>query len=132
MTVPVGVPASVAVPLPLLVKVTPDGSVPVDVSAAMGNPVVMTVKLNDWPTAAFAVAALVNTGTWLAGFTVKLCWTCAAGLKVALPAWLASSVQVPAAKNDTTPEPSMLHAPSEEGSTVMTGVSPDVAAAVGA
>ena len=65
------------------------------------------------------------------GLTVKLCWTCGAGLKVSFPAWLASRVQVPGATKVTTPESSMLHAPSEDGSFVITGVSPDVAVAVG-
>ena len=41
-----GVPAMVAVPLPLAVKVTPAGSVPVSVRVAAGEPVVVTVKLN--------------------------------------------------------------------------------------
>ena len=45
-----GVPASVAVPLPLLVNVTPEGSVPVSTSAAVGKPVVVTVKAAGEPT----------------------------------------------------------------------------------
>jgi hypothetical protein len=40
----VAVPASVAVPLPLSVKVTPAGSAPVSVRAGVGEPVVVTVN----------------------------------------------------------------------------------------
>ena len=40
-----GVPASVAVPLPLLVNVTPVGSVPVRVNVAAGKPVVVMVNV---------------------------------------------------------------------------------------
>jgi hypothetical protein len=40
----VRVPVMVAVPFPLSVKVTPEGRVPVSVSAGVGEPVVVTVK----------------------------------------------------------------------------------------
>ena len=45
-----GVPASVAVPSPLSTNVTPAGSAPVSVSAAVGNPVVVTVNVPAVPT----------------------------------------------------------------------------------
>ena len=63
-----GVPEKVAVPLPLAVKVTPVGSVPVRASVGAGYPVVVTVKLKAVPTVALALAALVMAGAWL---TVK-------------------------------------------------------------
>ena len=40
-----GVPARVAVPLPLSTKVTPAGRRPVSLRAAVGKPVVVTVKV---------------------------------------------------------------------------------------
>ena len=45
-----GVPARVAVPSPLSMKVTPVGSAPVSVRAAVGNPVVVTVNEPAGPT----------------------------------------------------------------------------------
>ncbi len=47
--VAVGVPAMVAVPLPLSTKVTPVGRVPVHPSAGAGYPVVVTAKLKAVP-----------------------------------------------------------------------------------
>jgi hypothetical protein len=54
-----GVPASVAVPLALAVKVRPEGSVPVCDSVGVGEPVVVTVKLKALPPVATAELALV-------------------------------------------------------------------------
>lgn len=48
----VGVPASVAVPLPLSVKVTPVGRVPDSRRDGLGKPLVLTTKANDFPGAA--------------------------------------------------------------------------------
>ena len=53
-----------AVPSPLSVKVTPAGSAPVSVRAAVGNPVVVTVNVPAWPTVKVALAALVIAGAW--------------------------------------------------------------------
>ncbi len=50
-----GVPASVAVPLRLSVKVTPLGSAPLSVSAAVGLPAVVTVKVPALPTVKVAL-----------------------------------------------------------------------------
>jgi hypothetical protein len=72
-----GVPASVAVPLPLLVKVKPEGNVPVWDSVGVGEPVVVTVKLNAWPPVATAEAALVIASPLL---TVKVKLWVALGL----------------------------------------------------
>lgn len=58
----VGVPLIVAVPLPLSTKVTPEGSAPDTVSAGLGLPVVVTVKVLSAPTANVALVALVITG----------------------------------------------------------------------
>lgn len=44
-----GVPLMVAVPLPLAMKVTPPGRVPLSVRAAAGKPVVAIVTLLTWP-----------------------------------------------------------------------------------
>ena len=59
---PAVVPAMVAVPLALLVNVTPDGSAPLNDSAGVGDPVVVTVKVPGAPAVKLVVAALVNTG----------------------------------------------------------------------
>src|SRR5262249_62070033 len=59
---PVGVPPSVAVPFPLFVKVTPLGRVPDSLSAGVGDPVVVTVKLPAVPTANVVLFALVILG----------------------------------------------------------------------
>ena len=63
---PVGVPATVAVPSPLSVKVKPAGNVPVSVMAAVGEPVVVTVKVPAEPIVNCAWFALVIAGG---------CWT---------------------------------------------------------
>ena len=58
-----GVPLSVAVPLPLLVKVTPVGNAPVLVIvAADGNPLVVTVNVLALPTVNVVEVALVMAG----------------------------------------------------------------------
>ncbi len=57
-----GVPARVAVPSPLSVKVTPLGSAPFSVSAEVGNPVDVTVKLPAWPSVKVAASAEVMAG----------------------------------------------------------------------
>src|SRR5262245_26531950 len=61
----VGVPPSVAVPLPLSTNVTPAGSAPDLLTAAVGNPVVVTVNDPDEPTANVVAFALVTAGAWL-------------------------------------------------------------------
>ena len=72
-----GVPAIVAVPSPLSVNVTPDGSVSGAGKMHVGYPVVVTVKVPAWPTAKLAAAALV---IWHASSTVRVNDTWAAGL----------------------------------------------------
>jgi hypothetical protein len=57
-----GVPLSVAVPFPLLTKVTPLGNVPVSASVGVGDPVVVTVKLPAAPTVNVVLLALVIAG----------------------------------------------------------------------
>src|SRR5712691_1061531 len=64
---PPGVPASVAVPLPLSVKVTPPGKVPVLLRLGVGVPVANTVKEPGAPTLNVAVLALVIAGAVPAG-----------------------------------------------------------------
>jgi hypothetical protein len=54
----------VAVPLPLSVKLTPVGSVPVSPSEGAGDPVVVTVKVPAVPTVKAVDAALAKTGPW--------------------------------------------------------------------
>lgn len=54
-----GVPDRVAVPLVLAVNVMPEGSVPACVRVGVGEPVVVTVKLNAFPEVAVAELALV-------------------------------------------------------------------------
>ena len=63
--------------------------------------------------------------------TVKLCWTWGAAFHVALPAWLASRVQVPGPWKLTTPPPLIEQTPALEASTVMATGRPEVAVAVG-
>ena len=58
-------PASVAVPLPLSVRVTPGGKAPVSVMVAAGKPVVVTVNEPAWPTPKLVLSALVIAGAWL-------------------------------------------------------------------
>ena len=67
-----GVPASVAVPLPLLVKVTPVGSVPVRDTIAAGEAGVVMVNVPARPGLNAALFALVIAGAWLT-VRVKLC-----------------------------------------------------------
>ncbi len=73
-----GVPAIVAVPLPLSVKPTPTGRAPaLVIVVATGYPaVVVTVNEPAVPVVKAAVLALVITGELLAGTTVKVnaCW----------------------------------------------------------
>ena len=72
-----GVPASVAVPSPLSVNVTPGGSAPVSDNVELGTPVVVTVKVPAWPTVKVAPAGLVILGAWL---TVRVKAWVASGL----------------------------------------------------
>ena len=68
-----GVPASVAVPSPLSVKVTPAGSDPDSVIAAVGLPVVVTVNDPAVPTVNVAELPLVIFGAcWMV--MVSVCW----------------------------------------------------------
>ncbi len=62
-------PARVAVPLPLSVKVMPEGRAPVSVRAGVGSPVVATVSLKAVPTIEVAALAVVMTG---ATFSVRV------------------------------------------------------------
>ena len=57
-----GVPDRVAVPSPLLTKVTPLGSVPDSVSVAFGFPVLVTVNVPALPSANVVLAAEVMDG----------------------------------------------------------------------
>jgi hypothetical protein len=67
-----GVPARVAVPSPLSVSVTPDGSVPDSVMTAVGLPVVVTVDVPGVPSVKVAEAALVIAGA-CATVMVRVC-----------------------------------------------------------
>src|SRR5579859_7330585 len=75
-----GVPASVAVPLPLSLKVTPDGSAPVSVKLGAGKPVVVTEKVPAEPTVKVVALTLLMAGAlptikvkfWLAGVPTPL------------------------------------------------------------
>jgi hypothetical protein len=60
-----GVPASVPVPFPLLVNVTPLGSVPELVIVGAGEPVVVTVKVPADPATNVVAFGLVNAGAVL-------------------------------------------------------------------
>ena len=60
----VGVPASVAVPLPLSTKVTPGGRAPTFVIEGTGLPLVSTSKLPGTFTEKVALAGVVNAGDW--------------------------------------------------------------------
>ncbi len=68
-----GVPARVAVPLPLSVKVTPLGSAPDLVTVGGGTPLVVTVKLLALPTVKVALFGLVMVGAPELTVSVKLC-----------------------------------------------------------
>jgi hypothetical protein len=57
-----GVPANVAVPFPLSLKVTGLGSDPDSVSAETGVPVVVTVNVSAEPTVKVVLFALVIAG----------------------------------------------------------------------
>ncbi len=57
-----GVPLSVAVPLPLSTKVTPEGRAPDSESAGFGKPEVVTVKDEAPPTVEEVAFALVIAG----------------------------------------------------------------------
>ena len=61
------VPLSVAVPLPLSANVTPLGRAPVSVTAGVGKPVAVTVKLPAAPTVKVVLVALVMAGAWSPG-----------------------------------------------------------------
>ena len=65
-------PARVAVPLPLSVKVTPDGSAPDSVNAAVGLPVVVTENDPAVPTVKVVEVALVMAGAVGAALTVRV------------------------------------------------------------
>ncbi len=67
-----GVPPNVPVPFPLSTNVTPDGSAPVRVMAATGNPVVVTANVPATPTVNVVALALVTAGAWLT-VSVKAC-----------------------------------------------------------
>ena len=67
-----GVPAMVAVPLPLFVNVTALGSVPDLVKDGVGEPVVVTVKLPAEPTVKVVLFALVIVGAVETLFTVSV------------------------------------------------------------
>lgn len=72
----VGVPAIVAVPLPLAWKVSPTGRAPCSLTVGVGVPVAVTAKLLAVPVAKVAVALLVTTGVMTAlrwaGFVFEL------------------------------------------------------------
>ena len=65
-----GVPVSVAVPFPLSVKVTPDGSVPFSDKTQGGTPLVVTAKVPAWPTVKVVTAELVIVH--VIGWTVRV------------------------------------------------------------
>ncbi len=82
-----GVPESVPVPLPLSVKVTPLGSVPLRAMLGVGSPVVVTLKLPAVPTTKVVLLALVMAGGWVGCVTVILAVTIwLSTVAVALPA----------------------------------------------
>ena len=74
-----GVPARVAVPLPLSTKVTPLGSALALLTVAVGDPVDVTLKVPAFPMVKVLEATLVMAGT---------CWITTERLWVALPAVL--------------------------------------------
>ena len=53
-----------ALPSPLSTKVTPEGSAPVSLIAAFGNPVVVTVNVLAMKMANAVLAGLVIAGAW--------------------------------------------------------------------
>jgi hypothetical protein len=56
-------------------KTNPDGSVPVSLSAGVGEPVAVTVKEPATPTVKVVSFALLNSGATAAGFTVSFAET---------------------------------------------------------
>ena len=79
-----GLPERVAVPLPLSLKVTPEGNGPVSDSAAAGVPAVVTVKLPVAPSVNVVDDALVIEGGPL---TVRVKFCVAFG-EMPLAAWM--------------------------------------------
>ena len=75
-------------------------------------------------------AAEVKVMLWLPLPTAKDCWSWGAAAKLALPAWLASMTQVPAAWKLTTPA-EIEQTPVLVVSTVRATVRPEVAEAAG-
>jgi hypothetical protein len=67
-----GVPAIVAVPLPLSLKVTGLGNEPDSLRAGVGEPVVVTVKLPAAPTEKVVLLALVILGAVPPAATVRV------------------------------------------------------------
>ena len=72
-----GVPASIAVPSPLSLNLTPRGSAPFSDKPGVGTPVDVTVKVPAWPTVKVVPAGLVIPGAWL---TVRVKGWVASGL----------------------------------------------------
>lgn len=68
----VAVPETVAVPLPLSMKVTPVGSAPLSFNAGVGEPLVVTVNAPAAPAVNVALLALVIAGGPTT-VSVKLC-----------------------------------------------------------
>ena len=75
-------PVNVAVPLPLSTNVTPVGSVPALLSAAAGDPLVVTLKVPVLAAVNVAVAALVMVGAWRT--TSEKFWVAVPAVLVAL------------------------------------------------
>lgn len=104
------VPLRVAVPSPLSTKVTPDGRLPDSVRAALGLPVVVTLKVPSELTVKVALAELVMAGAWCT-VKVKVCvasgtvplW--AVKVRVYVPPMLAAGVpaSMPVAGVKVTP-----------------------------
>ena len=59
-----GVPARVAVPLPLSVNVTPAGSAPDSLSEGVGTPEAVTENVPAVPTVKVVLLELLNVGLW--------------------------------------------------------------------
>ncbi len=88
-----GVPLKVAVPFPLSTKDTPLGNAPDSLRLAVGNPVVVTVKLPRLPSVKVVLLALLIVGAWL-----TVCDTPeeVLPLKLLSPAYVAVRVLAPA------------------------------------
>src|SRR5580698_6744786 len=69
---PAGVPEIVAVPSPLLAKVTPEGSAPLSETDAVGKPVEVTVKEPEVPVVNVVLEPEVMAGAW-STVSVKFC-----------------------------------------------------------